>query len=103
MRRIPLHLKWLRCYLRGEADFSPRSSAVKSHASREKALAADRGERLGEYLIGAGSVVDPLPTYAAPRSAVQLSDRQAMRSDLQAVGNDMQQALGLMNDWLRLT
>ena len=42
-----------------------------------------------DYLWGAGSVIDPLPTRGCPNVPYWTNDKQALYSDWEVVGNDM--------------
>jgi hypothetical protein len=70
-----------------------RPAVFVGYGYGDRAVAGNLRRRLRDYLFGAGSVVDPLPLSGRPTEIVSLSDREALRSDWQAVGNDMQRAL----------
>ena len=54
--------------------------------------------RLRDYLLGAGSVVDPLPrTPDNELAAMRIADEQAIAADWMAVGGDMRRAIRMVH------
>ena len=50
-------------------------------------------QRVRDYLLGAGTIVDPLPRADAAAPTFRTSDRDALAADWRAIGNDMRQAM----------
>ena len=73
--------------------FLLKSKARSAGPPLHRQLDARRFGHLCDYIFGAGTVIDPLPLQGNLNSTFYQNDRDALLSDWQAVGNDMQGAI----------
>ena len=70
----------------------------RSGAETQEPVRVTWRRRLRDYLLGAGSVVDPLPrTPDRELAAIRIADEEAFAADWMAVGGDMRRAIGIVH------